>query len=156
MGVAPAEVRKITAPPAARALSTLTRVDYEDAFLLEAGSGPDRTGEQWARAVLEDAPAGTRHALRAGWNALGLKLGSTRDEQLVLGWEIERRSPDFVLLAARSPLGLRGELLFKREQNALLFATFLQFGNPGTRAAWAGIAPGHRRVVRWLLDQAGG
>jgi hypothetical protein len=43
-----------TAPLAARALSTLCHVDYEDAFLVETGPAQDRTGEQWARAILED------------------------------------------------------------------------------------------------------
>ena len=34
-------VRQVTPPPAARALSTLCHVDYEDAFL--AGTGPAQT-----------------------------------------------------------------------------------------------------------------
>jgi len=40
-------VRQVTPPPAARALSTLCHVDYEDAFLAETGPAQDRTGEQW-------------------------------------------------------------------------------------------------------------
>jgi hypothetical protein len=59
-------VRQVTLPPAARALSTLSHVDYEDAFLVETGPAPDRTGEQWARAILEDAPMRTRNALSRG------------------------------------------------------------------------------------------
>ncbi len=47
---APGAVRQVTLPPAARALSTLSHVDYEDAFLVETGPAQDRTGEQWARA----------------------------------------------------------------------------------------------------------
>jgi hypothetical protein len=31
-------------PPAARKLSTLSRVDYEDAFLVETGPAQDPTG----------------------------------------------------------------------------------------------------------------
>ena len=46
------------------------------------------------------------------------------------------------------------ELLFKREQGSLLFATFVQHKNPLARAVWAGVAPGHRRVVQHLLEQA--
>jgi hypothetical protein len=71
----------------------------------------------------------------------------------VLGWEIRRSSPDFVLLGARSPLGLEGEVLCKRRQRTLLVATFVQLKNPVARAVWAGTAPGHRRVVRHLLEQ---
>ena len=147
-------VREVPVPASARALSTLPRVDYEDGFLVDTGPAAPRTGEQWARAMLEDAPAGTRRALRRGWCALGLRLGSTRSERRVLGWEMQESSPDFALLAARSHLGLAAELLFKRERQTLFFATFVQQKNPLARAIWAGVAPGHRRVVRRLLEQA--
>lgn len=63
---APGRVRQVTLPPAARALSTLAHVDYEDAFLVETGPAQDRTGEQRARAILEDAPVSTRNALCRG------------------------------------------------------------------------------------------
>ena len=68
-------VRQVTPPPAARALSALCHVGYEDAFLAGTGPAQDRTGEQWAQAILEDAPVSTRTALSRGWSALGLRLG---------------------------------------------------------------------------------
>jgi Protein of unknown function (DUF2867) len=147
-------VRQVTLPPAARALSTLSRVDYEDAFLVETGPAPDRTGEQWARAILEDAPMSTRNALSRGWSALGLRLSSTQSDRFVLGWEVRRSTPDVALLGANGRLGLSGELLFERQQRTLLFATFVQLENRIARALWAGIAPRHRQVVRDLLEQA--
>ena len=147
-------VRQIAVPPAARALSTLSHVDYEDAFVVETGPAQDRTGEQWARALLEDAPPGTRRALRLGWSSLGLRLGSTRSERLVLGWEVRRSIPEVALIGASSCLGLEGEVLFKRQQQTLLVATFVQLDNAIARAVWAGVAPGHRRVVQNLLEQA--
>jgi len=64
----PGGVRHVAMPPAARRLSTLSQVDYEDAFLVETGPAQDRTGEQWARAILEDAPIITRSALLLGWS----------------------------------------------------------------------------------------
>ncbi len=151
---APGRVRQVTLPPAARALSTLSRVDYEDAFLVETGPAQDRTGEQWARAILEDAPKSTRNALSGGWSALGLRLGSTQSDRFVLGWEIRRSTPDVALLGASGRLGLSGELLFEHQQHTLLFATFVQLENRIARARWAGIAPRHRQVVRGLLEQA--
>jgi hypothetical protein len=153
--IAQSRVRQVAVPPAARALSTMSRVDYEDAFLVETGPAQDRTAEQWARATLEDAPPMMRSACSWTWFALGLQLGPTRSDRLVLGWEMRRRTPDFVLLGAGSRLGLRAEVLFKRQQRALLFATFLQQENLIARAVWAGVAPGHRQVVRYLLEQAG-
>jgi hypothetical protein len=149
-------VRQVTLPPAARALSTLPHVDYEDAFLVETGGTQDRTAEQWARAILEDAPASTRNALSRGWSMLGLRVGSTDHERFVLGWELRRSTPDVVLLGARGRLGLSGELLFERQQHTLLFATFVQLENAIARALWTGIASRHRQVVRDLLEQASG
>jgi len=70
-------VRQVAVAPAARTLSTLSQVDYEDAFLVETGLAQERTAEEWARVVLEGAPAGMRRGLLSGWLALGLRLSST-------------------------------------------------------------------------------
>jgi hypothetical protein len=147
-------VRQVAAPPATRTLSTLSHVDYEDAFLVETGPAQDRTAEQWARAILEDVPIIMRSALPWAWFALGLQLGSTRSERFVLGWEVRRSTPDFVLLGASSRLGLPAELLFERRQHTLLFATFVQQDNQIARAVWAGVEPGHRQIVRYVLERA--
>jgi len=124
----PGRVRPVAVPPAARTLSTLPHIDDEDAFLVETGPAQDRTGEQWARAILEDAPIIMRRALRWGWFALGLRLGSTRSDRFVLGC--------------------------KRQQQAPFFATFVQQENHIARAVWAGVAPVRRLVVRYLLERA--
>jgi hypothetical protein len=151
---APGRARQVAVPPAARRLRTLPRVDYEDAFVAEVPDARERTGEQWARAFLEDAPAAMRRLCRSGWYALGFDLGPTESQELILGWPIHRSAEDFVLLAARSRLGMSAEVLLKRDADTLLVADFLRLGNPGARALWAGFAPGHRQVVRYLLDQA--
>jgi hypothetical protein len=146
------EVRQIEVPPAARALSTLSRIDYADAFLVESERVQERTAEEWARAILENAPAKVRAMLLSGWSAIGLKLG--RGDQGVLGWELRKRTADFVLLAAESRLGMPGQLLFKREPGALLFATFVQQDNQIARTLWAGVEPVHIPTVRTLLEHA--
>jgi hypothetical protein len=146
-------VRQIAMPPAARALSTLSQVDYEDAFLVETGTTHDRTGEQWARAILEDTPVIIGIALRWGWSALGLQLGSTGSDGFVLGWELRRTTPDFALLGANSSIGMPAELLFKRQQHTLLFCTFVRHENAVARTLWAGVEPLHRPVVRYVLEQ---
>jgi hypothetical protein len=148
-------VRRVAVPPDARALTTLTRIDYEDAFALETSAAQDRTAEQWARAVLEDAPAAFRGSLRRGWFVLGLQLGPSRTEGFVFGWELLSAAPDVALLAVRSRIGLRAELVFKREQRRLVLASFVQEQTRLARAATAAVAPVHRRAVRYLLTQAG-
>jgi hypothetical protein len=150
----PDRVRPVALPHDVRALSTLARVDYVDACLADASALPERTAEQWARAMLEDAPSDTRRALRLVWTSLGLKLGSTGNERLVLGWELRRSTPDVALVGADSLLGMRGEVLLKRQSDSLLVATFIQLQNPVARAVWARVAPGHRQTVRNLLEEA--
>jgi hypothetical protein len=147
-------VRQIAVPPAARALSTLAHIDYEDAFVVDVGAAPERTAEQWARAVLEDASIVVRTALVLGWSSLGLRLGAPWSDRFVLGWEVRCSTPKFVLLAAGSRVGMPAELLFKRQQDTLLFATFVQWENLLARAAWSGTEPVHRLVVRQILEQA--
>ena len=87
---------------------------------------------------------------------LGLKPGWPWARRHVLGWRIRRSSPDFVLLAARSRIGLPAELLFRRERDGVLFATFVQQRNPLARLVWARVVPAHQRIVRSLLTHAAG
>jgi hypothetical protein len=150
--VRPGRVSQVVLPADARPLSTLSRVDYEDAFIVDADV--ERTAEQWVHAVLNDAPLAVRARLVSGWLALGLKLGAPWSAHRVLGWRVKQRSCDFVLLCADSWLGIQGELLFRSEPRGLLFATFIQQNNPAARALWARITSRHQQVVRSLLLHA--
>jgi hypothetical protein len=144
-------VCQIAVPPAARARTTLPRVDYEDAFFVDAATASDLDGESWARTVLEGAPATTRRDLARGWSALGLRLRPVGSPGSVLGWEIRQSTSEFVLLGADGRLGITGELLFEPRPDGLLFATFVRLGNPLARLTWAPVGPRHRAVVRGLL-----
>jgi hypothetical protein len=147
-------VRQVALPAAARALSTLSRIDYADAFEVDIDPAGGRTGEEWARATLEDASAAMRGQLRWGWFALGLKLGEAPADRSVLGWELRRTTSDFALLGARSRVGLPGELLFEPRGSTLLFATFVAHENPLARVTWTAVALRHRQVVASLLKRA--
>ncbi|MDQ6776262.1 MAG: hypothetical protein M3071_08615 [Actinomycetota bacterium] len=150
----PGRVRQVAVSPSARALSTLSHIDYEDTFLVDVGPPRELTAEQWSRAVLEDAPIGVRCTLQSGWAAIGLKLGSEPSERFVLGWAIRRSTREFVLLGADSRIGMAAELLFKRQRSALLCATFVQKDNHIAQAVWAGVEPVHVPAVRYVLAQA--
>jgi len=145
-------VNQVSLPADARALSTLSRIDYEDAFIVDAGV--ERTAEQWVRAVVRDAPLGTRTRLVSGWLALGLKLAGPWSPARVLGWKVQQTGPSFALLAADSWLGLRGELLFRSQPGGLLFATMVQLNTSVARTVWATITPTHQHVVGALLTHA--
>jgi hypothetical protein len=143
-------VRQVAVPSGARALSTLAHIDYADAFVLETGPGPVWSPEQWARAILEGAPLAVRIKLLVGWSLIGLKVGRSWSGRSVLGWQVRRSSPE-----SDSHIGMPGELLFKLERDALLFATFVQHDNLVARAVWALVEPQHVPVVRSVLAQAG-
>jgi len=145
-------VTQISLPSDARALSTLPRIDYEDAFVVSGTV--EHTPRQWVRAVIDDAPPRVRARLFVGWLSLGLKLGLPWSSDRVLGWRVARSEPGWLLLTASSWLGLRGELLFRREPHGLLFATLVQQTNPVARAVWARITDTHEHVVRSLLTHA--
>jgi hypothetical protein len=151
-GKTPGQVREVAVPPDALALTTLSRVDYTDAFRLEAGRTHDWTGEEWARAMLQGAPAATRTRLRRGWFALGVRLGSADDERRILGWAIRRSSPEFAVLAASSVIGMEAEVVCKREPRGVLVATFMRLDNPVARMVWAVVSPRHRKVLRHLIE----
>jgi hypothetical protein len=147
-------VRQIAVPPTARALSTLSHIDYADAFLVEAVPARQWSAEQCGRAVLDGAPLAVRTNLLLGWSAIGLKPAIGGSSRSILGWEIRVSAPQFVLLGRDSLIGMPGELLFKREQDALLFCTFVQHANYVARSFWAAVEPGHVRVVRRILEDA--
>jgi hypothetical protein len=149
------DIRQVAMPAEARDLCSLSRIDYEDAFRIEIPAAPEHTAIEWVRAMLEDAPAATKAKLLLGWSAIGLKPAFKMSGQSVLGWEIRTSTSDFVVLGRDSLIGMPGELLFKREPNGLLFATFVQQDNRMTRAIWAATEPQHVPIVRDLLEQAG-
>ena len=151
---AAARVRQITPVAGARTSSTIGRVDYEDAFVVDVGPPLVRPAEQWIRLILQGAPVSVRMRLLSVWSAIGLKVGLAGSDASVLGWEIRASEPDFVLLGAESRIGMPGELLLRREEDRLLFATFVRQDNWIARALWAAVEPAHVRTVGSLLEQA--
>jgi hypothetical protein len=148
------DIRQVAVPAEARDLCSLSRIDYEDAFLIEIPAAPEHTAVEWVRAILEGAPVAVKAKLLLGWSAIGLKPALKMSGRSVLGWEIRTSTPDFVVLVRDSLIGMPGELLFKREPNGLLFATFVQQDNRIARAVWAATEPQHVPIVRDLLEQA--
>jgi hypothetical protein len=147
-------VRQIDPPSDVRALSTLPRVDYADAFVVQPATAPDWTAERWARTVLEGAPAEMRTKLSSSWTALGLKSGTT--DGAILGWEVRHVSADTLLLGRDSRVGMPGELLFALRPEGLLFATFVHHQTVATRPLWASVENAHVRTVAGLLERACG
>jgi hypothetical protein len=127
-------VRQIPLPVDSRKRTTLPRLDYTDCFLIASDRVEELTAEQWARQMLEAAPAWWQHALPRGWHTLGLEHGPASSADFVLGWPIRQSTDDCLLLGASGHRGLSAELLLERRPDGLLFATFVHQHN------WAQLA----------------
>jgi hypothetical protein len=149
-----ASVRQIAVPAAARALTALDPADYEDAFVVVSPPAATRSAVDWAQAVLEEAPERQRREVRGAWAALGLQLAPAGSRDAVLGWHLRRAEGEVAVLAASSPLGIRGELVFASRPDGLLYATFVRLAGDDARRAWARVRPAHPPVVRELLERA--
>ena len=147
-------VRRVAVPPAVRSLSALAAIDYADAFLLHTAYARERTAEQWARASLESGPAGGERVLRTLLSTIALELGPARADGFVAGWEIRSSTPTRIRLGANAGrAGISGELIFERKPRAVLWTTLVRLDGRAARAVWTVLAPVHRQVVRYLLEQ---
>ena len=147
-------VRQIPTPPEARALGSLSRIDYSDAFIAETDRAQDLTAEQWMRRILEASPNRFRLLAPAAWFSLGLKHGLPWSDETLLGWRIRRKEDDWILVGAESRVGSPAELLLRRETDSIHFSTLAQIGNPVMRGVWAAIERPHQRIVAQLLGRA--
>jgi uncharacterized protein YndB with AHSA1/START domain len=154
LAAAAERVREIPVPPGLKAAADLSRVDYEDAFAAETVPARQLSARQWAEAVLERAPVNLRRAVLAGWSEIGFELRDGSPERSVLGWQVRHLSPGVVVLAASSPLGIDGELVFESRGSELRLATLVTLEGDRARRAWARIEPEHRRMVPRLLEHA--
>jgi hypothetical protein len=143
--------RQVPLPPAARALCSLPRIDYEDAFVAETDRAMELSAKDWARRILEGAPTRFKVTAPATWFALGLKHGLPWSKDNILGWPVRRAEPDFVLLGAQSRTGMPAELLIKREKDSILLATLIQQRGPVMKRVWALVEGPHQRIVPALL-----
>ncbi|MDA3648867.1 hypothetical protein LZ318_06255 [Saccharopolyspora indica] len=150
----PVEAREVAVPPDLRTFSELARIDYENAVLAEFSAAGNRSAEQWVRAILEQAPAELRRALLSGWSGMGLRLGPLDDAQHVLGWLIQRSTPDEVVLSTSSEAGLHGELFVRRRPDSLLYGSFIQLDTGAVRDMWNSVVHEHTPAMCQLLAGA--
>ncbi|WP_067690518.1 hypothetical protein [Nocardia jejuensis] len=133
------------------AFSTLEDIHHGDAHLLFTDYSGDYSAEQWARIILENVPGETRIALERAWQIIALRLRAVGTAHTVAGWPIAHVDPEYVLLHTASDFGFEGQLLFRRNENSVLLATFVRFHDPAARAVWDRALPAHLGFVRTLL-----
>ncbi|TDC04815.1 DUF2867 domain-containing protein [Nonomuraea longispora] len=127
--------------------------DYEDAF--EVTISETRSPEQWARAVLQDAPPPVRWFLLLGWRAfLGLRLRRPLSSaHHILGWHVAAFDSATIRLGLSSPL-MNAHLLFRVSDDALTLTTDIAYLRRTGWMVWVLVAPVHRRMIPYLLMRA--
>ncbi len=147
--------RRVSVPTCVAALDLLDRVDYADAFEVQA---PDTrspggwTPGQWTRFLLDTAPPALLTFARTAQQLLGFRLTEV-DSQHPLGWAIIRDDRQVFVLAAEGPAG-SARLVGSTPAGKLCVTTMLRLDSRRSRTAWPMIAPIHRAVARYLLDRS--
>jgi hypothetical protein len=128
--------------------------DYDDSFAASRAAADERTPEQWARAVFEQAPRPVRWFLLSGFRyGLGLKFGPLSSPQHVLGWAIIDRSPDSVTIESRSWF-LTSRLVFRTETTRVTQSTYVRYDRRIAAIVWPPVSILHRQIVPRILRHA--
>lgn len=152
VGVIPGP-RKITPPDDVREHSSLCRIDYQDAFTVRLVGGTG-SAEQWARNLLESAPAPVRAFLRAGWSVFGAQLGPVSSPAHVLGWKIGAQEAGWIRLEVLWKVGLRANLVVRVRPDSLVVATFIEHFRGVSRLIRPLLIPVHLVALRYLVSRA--
>lgn len=148
------QVKRIAVEPA-NAVGALPRSGCAVAFELSLPAAGDRSPEQWARAVWEQAPALVRRLLLIGWRAgLGLRLGPLNTPAHVLGWALTSATGQAAVLDARSRLMTARNVVELRDRG-VRWTTFVRFDRRPAAALWSLAAPVHCAAIPYLLRRAG-
>jgi hypothetical protein len=144
---------EVAVPAAAHELALLERVDYEDAFRVDA---PRRwTPEQWMRAFVEGAPRWFQLSWIGGGRWLfGARFGPMESPDHVLGWKVLVDRPDVFAVGLDSSGGLLARMVALTPPGAALIATQMQLDPGLANTLFPGIRRGHRFFVPYLLDRA--
>jgi hypothetical protein len=138
-------------PEATRSLSTLTKQDYVDLFVLTTHAAADRSPERWARAGVDEA-AGL--AGQFVWRVLlGLRLPRRSSPDHVAGWRIVGRGDCWIVLEAASWF-LTAQIVVHVGDREVSIATFVQYDRPVAALVWPPLSAGHRRAMPGLLRHA--
>jgi hypothetical protein len=138
-------------PVPIRRLEPLADPEYADVFTLLTSRATERSGEAWARIVLEQTPIG-RSAPRL-WRVLGLRLGPASSPDHVQGWRIADRGDGWIRLETASWF-MTAHAVVHVEAGHLSLALFLRYERAVAALICPPVARLHRRGVPAMLRQA--
>jgi hypothetical protein len=138
-------------PESIREHDTLASPDYVDVFTVPASGLAGRSPEEWARAVLEETPAG--RSAPALWRRLGLQLGPTPSAEHVQGLKIAARGDDWIRLETASWF-MTAHGIVHIDDHQLSLALLIRYDHPIASLVWMPESAMHRRAVPVMLRQA--
>ncbi|GII75454.1 hypothetical protein Sru01_04360 [Sphaerisporangium rufum] len=149
VGAAVSTVGTERLPAPVRALSSLSRIDYADHFVLPTDAAA--TAERWARVMFGDRPDAVELFLWRG--LLGLRLGRTVSADTVAGWRIGERGDGWIRLEATSWF-LAADLVVQATGDSVALGTFLRYDRRPAHLLWPPLSLLHRRLVPGVLRKA--
>lgn len=138
-------------PEVIRSLSTFAGPDYVDLFTATT-EAIDRSPEEWARAVLEQAPLARRNA-RVLWRLMGLRLGPRHSPDHVQGWTITARGDNWIRVETASWY-MAAQAVCLVEEGQVSISLSLHYDQPVAQLIWALVSGPHQRAVPVMLSQA--
>lgn len=139
-------------PQAIRSPVTLADPDYVDVFTITTPDASGRTPEEWARAILEEAPVSRRFP-RILWRLLGLRLGPPGSPDYVQGWKIAGRGDDWIRVETGSWYASAQAVCLVGNETVSVSLS-LRYDRPIARLIWAPVSVLHQRGVPVMLKQA--
>ena len=124
------------------------------AFEVAIAPGDNRTPEQWARSVFENAPAVIRSFVEFGWRyILGLRLGPRSSPEHVSGWTVRDTGPGVIRLEVHSWL-LTATKEIQVANSTVRISTVVRYERRLGRVVWTLVTPVHYLTEPYLLGHA--
>jgi len=138
-------------PEEVRFFATLEDANYADLFTATTYGAADWSAEQWARALLEETPAGRSAPVL--WRLLGLRLGPTPSTDHVQGWKIADGGDGWIRIGTTSWC-MTAHAVVTVDGPRVSLALFIRHDRPEAALIWNAVSPLHRRGVPVMLRQA--
>lgn len=148
----PTVLQRRDIPEEIRSLNTLASPDYVDLFTAWTSEATDRSPEQWARAVLEEAPLSGQNA-RALWRLMGLRLGPRHSPDHVQGWKIAAHGDNWIRVETASWY-MTAQAVCLVEEGQVSISLSLHYDHAVAVLVWALVSGPHQRAVPVMLSQA--
>jgi hypothetical protein len=139
---------RIDIPPRARELCSLKSYDYADAFAVDDVT--TLSPRRWFDDYFAPRPWLAKAVPAVHRIILGMRLDGPKD---TYGWSVEHETEREAVLAADGGL-MSARIAAYSTADRAVFATFVRYNHPTTRAIWSVVSIGHRHFAGRIVDRA--